>query len=98
NIYKNINLYKIMKKSGKKGTKAELSIKTDEFFTMDDLTYAFSYHQKIEDLYNKLRSLWSRAKSNDNYKSYTDWAKEHKIDTRLMPIMKAYGYCDENSK
>ena len=87
-----------MKKSGKKGSKSELSINTKEVFTIEDLTYAYGYQKTIETLYRKLLALWQRSQNERHNQSYTVWARKHKLDNRLMPIMKQYGYCDSNSE
>lgn len=84
--------------SNKIGSVAKLSIKADDVFKIEDLMYVFSYRNKIADLYDKLRLIHARGLKKTNRTSYTDFAKKQKIDLRLMPLMKEYGYCDDDNK
>jgi hypothetical protein len=86
-----------MRKSGRKGSVGELSIDINENFTIQELVYVGSWRDKIENLYNILRKIHYRANSSPN-DSYTKFASKNKIDTRLMRIMKEYGYCNEKSE
>lgn len=86
-----------MRNSGKKGSVGKLSIQIDEKFTIEDLAYVGSWREKIETLYSNLRKIHYRSKV-DSPESYTKFASKNNIDTRLMRIMKEYGYCNEESK
>jgi|GEM_PF-6947750 len=85
---------KIKRNSGTAGNVGQISITTNDLFIMNDLAYVFSFHKKIDDLYEKLRLFYLRSKSKTPRDTYTEWSKKNKLDTRLMPLMKHYGFCD----
>lgn len=66
-------------------------------YTIEDVMYVHSFHTKIVSLYQFLRNYfeWSNSKS---VVSYTEFRKKHKADSHLLPIMKQYGYSDDESK
>lgn len=80
------------KVSGLIGSVSSTTIKIKEVFTLDDLMYSFGYKGTIEKLYQKLLLLYGRSTRKENYGGYREWATKNKVDTRLMPIMKQYGY------
>ena len=86
----------IKRNSGTKGSVAQLSIKNNELYTFNDISYVFSYTETINTLYEKLRALYDRSQNKTHHLSYKKWCAKNKVDTRLMPIMKHYSYCNQN--
>lgn len=81
---------------GKTGSVSKTSVAVDEIFSMDDLLYVFGYKTTIENLYNKLLTFYARNKQETHYKTYKEWAEKNKVDFRLMPVMKIYGYAGDD--
>ncbi|TKD58987.1 hypothetical protein [Flavobacterium sp. ASW18X] len=86
------------KNSGKLGSIPNTSIEYKEPISLDDLMYVFSGKNTIEALYGKLRLVYDRSLHQKNDLSYTEWSKKVKLSTRLMPAMKKFGYCNEDSE
>lgn len=84
-------------KHGKLGSVANTSLPIKNSFKMEDLAYVFSYKETISGLYKKLLAIYERSQ-HDNYHSYKKFAQKNKIDFRLMPLLKDFGYCGDNEK